>query len=488
MNLKKLTLLHSNDMHGDFLAEHLDSELVGGVSMLSGYLNKTRREEKNVIYAIAGDMFRGSVIDSEYKGLSTIELMNLLSPDIVTLGNHEVDYGIGHLLFIEKCAKFPIINANLFIKTNHARLFRPHHIIKADGMNILFIGILTEEVIASAKKEGVIGTFIDIGEAANEIGRICNVYKSIDIDFTVVLTHIGYEEDKKLAALLNKDWGVDLIIGGHSHTLPDAPLEINGIPIVQAGSGTNQLGRFDIVIDTDKNAIDSYTWRLIQINDDNCERDNALEDLLMNYKKETDQKYGRIVTRFSKELTHPNRYMETGLGNLIGDILKASLGLDVMLLGSGSIRTEKMGPIVLYKDLVETFPYDGSITMIKINGRQLRHMIKYFLRDEAFIGEHTEFYQVSEGLRIVYSYKDKDFKELMLNGEDVSDERTYTVGLQDFHFKNIKDFFDISMDEVSALQKPRVVATSCLDILDEYLSSANHPDKDIEGRIVITDR
>ena len=65
-NLKKLTILHSNDMHGDFLAEQIDEKLVGGVSFLSGYVNMVRRQEKNVLYAIAGDMFRGSVIDSEY--------------------------------------------------------------------------------------------------------------------------------------------------------------------------------------------------------------------------------------------------------------------------------------------------------------------------------------------------------------------------------------------------------------------------------------
>ena len=61
-NLKKLTLLHSNDMHGDFAAEQIDKNLVGGVSMLSGYINKVRSEEENVLYAIAGDMFRGSII------------------------------------------------------------------------------------------------------------------------------------------------------------------------------------------------------------------------------------------------------------------------------------------------------------------------------------------------------------------------------------------------------------------------------------------
>ena len=115
-NLKKLTILHSNDLHGDFLAEQVDKKLVGGLSSLSGYVNKVRSEEKNVIYAIAGDMFRGSVIDSEYQGISTIGIMNMMAPDIVSLGNHEVDYGMAHLLFLEKCADFPIICANMYVK------------------------------------------------------------------------------------------------------------------------------------------------------------------------------------------------------------------------------------------------------------------------------------------------------------------------------------------------------------------------------------
>ena len=134
--LKKLTILHSNDLHGDFLAEEIDRQLIGGVSMLSGYVNQVRAEEQNSIYCIAGDMFRGSVIDSEFRGISTIEIMNMLSPDVVTIGNHEIDYGIAHLLFLEKCAKFPIINANLHITTNNARLFPSHHIFEIDGMRI----------------------------------------------------------------------------------------------------------------------------------------------------------------------------------------------------------------------------------------------------------------------------------------------------------------------------------------------------------------
>ncbi|MBP0985517.1 MAG: metallophosphoesterase, partial [Oscillospiraceae bacterium] len=224
-------------MHGDFLADKVDEKLTGGVSMLSGYLTKCRNEDPNVIYAIAGDMFRGSVIDSEFLGLSTIQIVNLLAPDVVTLGNHETDYGVAHLLFLEKMATFPIINANLYIKQNDTRLFQPCYIMEIDGMKILFIGILTEEVISQTKGENVIGSFIGIEDAAAEIEKICNAYNGLDIDLTVLLTHIGFEEDKKLAELIDPSWGVDIIVGGHSHTFLTEPAIVNGILIVQAGTG-----------------------------------------------------------------------------------------------------------------------------------------------------------------------------------------------------------------------------------------------------------
>src|SRR4030043_140901 len=104
MNTKQFTILHSNDMHGDFTAEVQEGggKLIGGLALLSGYINKVRNEEENVLYLISGDMLQGSLIDSEYKGLSTIEIMNYLSPDVVTLGNHEIDYGLPHLLYLEK--------------------------------------------------------------------------------------------------------------------------------------------------------------------------------------------------------------------------------------------------------------------------------------------------------------------------------------------------------------------------------------------------
>ena len=486
MAKEKLVLLHSNDMHGDFLAEAKDGYREGGVSLLSGFIKKVRNEEENVLFAIAGDMFRGSVIDSEYRGFSTIELMNFLAPDVVTLGNHEVDYGLAHLLFLERCAKFPIVNANMYIKSNHTRLFNPYTILDVNGLKVLFIGIITEEVLASTRSEEIIGSFIDVWEAAKQVGVIIDNYKTTRIDLTVLLTHIGFEEDCKLAELLDPNWGVDLIIGGHTHTLLEEPCVVNGVPIVQVGVGTDQIGRFDIEIDTDEHKMTSYDWKCIPITSRNCEPDPIIKEIINSYKTRTDRKYSRIITNFKRQLTHPSRYQETELGNLFADLLQVDSSFEVMLMGSGSIRYKELGPIVQYQELKECLPFNAPVYMLEVTGEQFRRMIRYMLRDEAF-GEdaHSEFYQVSKGMKIVYNRSTHELEEFSLNGEEIEDDRIVRIALQDYHFKNFTEFFNVPVEEVIANKRPRMVITDDFSIFEELLTTMNNIDSHVEGRITI---
>ena len=340
-------------------------------------------------------------------------------------------------------------------------------------------------VLAATKNDELIGSFVDIGEAAREVGNICNAYNAIDIDFTVLLTHIGFEEDKKLAALLDPDWGVDVIIGGHSHTKLEEPAKVNDIYIVQAGTGTDEIGRFDIMVDTDLNAIDTFTWRMVPIDDMHCPRDEELERFIQHYKSVTSEKYDRIITRFSCELTHPKRNQETALGDLIADILRDSFGIDLMLMGSGAIRSYSLGPVVHYADLVECLPYDDAVYMLKVTGTQLERMIRHILRDEAFQGEHTEFYQFSHGMRIVWSRSGQVFRKLTLDGEALYAERLYTVAVQKYHYNNLKPFLDITLEEVEKNGKIRVLSTSARDVVEEYLTVNQHLSREVEGRLVV---
>lgn len=485
MKTKKFTILHSNDMHGDLLSDSKKErgKLIGGLALLSGYINKVRQEEQNVLYVISGDMLQGSIIDTEYKGLSTIEIMNYLAPDIVGIGNHEVDYGLPHLLFLEKVANFPIVNANLYIKKYGKRLMNPYKILNKDGFDILFTGIITEDIMASIEQDPLVGSFITLEEASMSVGKICNSYKNDDIDLTILLTHIGFESDKKLAKLLNPDWGVDMIIGGHSHTILEKPEKINNILISQAGVGTDQIGRFDIIVDDDTNLIVDYKWNLIQINNQIAKPDEKLEELIDSFKKVVDNKYNTIICKLENKLTHPKREIETSLGNLISDIFAEVCECDVMLVGSGSIRVNEFGPIVTLMDLMTCFPYDDSLIRFEVDGKQLLTIFNRIMRNENRNSE-GECYQANKSVKAVHEDKSDKVVSLKINGKDVSPIQKYTLALQNYHFTQSLDYLGISNEELLSSKNHKIITTSAQDILKEWLR--NHPncDSKIEGRLI----
>jgi len=484
-NIKKFTILHSNDMHGDFLAEVKAGEgkLMGGLALLSGYINKVRREEENVLFVIAGDMVQGSLIDFEYKGISTMEIMNYLAPDVVALGNHEFDYGLPHLLFLEKMANFPIVNANLYITHYNKRLMLPYIVIKKAGFDILFTGIVTEKVIDSIKQDKLISSFVTLEEAGNEIGVISNAYKNDDIDLTIVLTHIGFDSDIELAKLLKPEWGIDLIIGGHSHTILQQPEYINGIYIAQAGVGTDQIGRFDIMVDDTTNSIIDMKWQLISIDSSIAEPDEDLEKYINTFKEDVDRKYNTVVCKFARKVTHPAREIETELGNIISDAFAETSEADIMLTGAGSIRIKEMGPLVTLKDIMTCFPYDDSLSRHVVSGLEIKKMFSHFMRKENRNGE-GECYQVNKKVRAVYDDGKKELVSLQLDGKEIDEASEYKICMQGYHFNNSKAYLNISNEELLKSGRSKVISTSAQQVLLEYLRNHQNIDGKIEGRLV----
>jgi 5'-nucleotidase len=471
-------------MHGDFLPElnAATGELTGGLALLSGYINKVRTEEENVLYVIPGDMCQGSLIDSEYRGVSTMEIMNYLAPDVVTLGNHEFDYGLPHLLFLEKIANFPIVNANLYIRHFHKRLMQPYCVIQKAGLDLLFTGVITERVIDTIKMDDLISTFISLEEASAEIGKICNAFRNDDIDLTIVLSHIGFESDLQLAQMLNPEWGVDLIIGGHSHTFLDQPRRINGIYVSQAGVGTDQIGRYDILVDDDTNSIVDMRWQLVPITDRLVEPDKQLEEFVHSFRDRVDYKYNTVLCKFSQKLTHPKRETETTLGNLFADIIAEHSRADVALVSSGSIRSREMGPVVTVANLTTCFPYDDAITRFTLRGNTLRGIFAHIMRPENR-NHDGECYQVNASVRAVYEDSTRALRSLRVKGRAVRDEGLYTVALQGYHIKNSEPNLSVTNQELLEAGRSRVVTTSARDVIQEYLSSHRALTRKLEGRL-----
>jgi 5'-nucleotidase len=479
----KLTILHANDMHGDFFAEKDSStgRNVGGLALLSGYLSKVHREEENVLFLIAGDIMQGNLIDSEYKGISTMAFINYLTPDAIALGNHEFDYGLSHLLFLEKVANFPIVNANLYIKPFNKRLMKPFCILKKAGLDILVTGIITEKVMDSIKCDNLLSSFVNLEEASQEVGRITNAYQGDDIDLTIILTHIGIESDVELAKLLKPEWGVDLIIGGHSHTFIDKPIVENGVIIITAGESTNQIGRLDVIVDDDTNRIIDYQWQLVKIDDSLVEPDKDLETFINSYQERVDDKYTAMISKLKFKHTHPAREVETDLGNLFADALAEMTESDIVFLASGSIRTKELGPLVMLRDVTTCFPYNDTLYRYTVTGTQLRRIFGHIMRKENRNGE-GECYQVNGRVRACYDESMGRLRSLSVDGHEVQDSQRFGICLQSYHANNAKAYLDITSEELHSI-KTKVVSTSARDVLEEWLRNNQNCGREIEGRL-----
>ena len=107
------------------------------------------------------------------------------------------------------------------------------------------------------------------------------------------------------------------------------------------------------------------------------------------------------------------------------------------------------------------------------------------LRDEVWDGTHCEFFQFSKGVKVVYNKQTHTFKEFSLSGEPIDDSKIYKIGLQYYFYLNMKDFFSVTHEEIEQNGKPRRVATSCREVLDEYLSCHQNLDHQLGGRLEI---
>jgi 5'-nucleotidase len=172
------------------------------------------------------------------------------------------------------------------------------------------------------------------------------------------------------------------------------------------------------------------------------------------------------------------------MGNLYADAIQWESSFDIMMMGSGAIRKKEMGPVVEYQDMLENTPFDDKLWMLEVTGAQFRRMVQHIMRDEAWLGD-TEFYQYSKGVRIVYRKSTHTIEELKFRGEDITDEQRIKIALQNYHYQNFDEFLGVPLSEVAANMKPRCVATSVNNIIEEYFSTNNGLDSHVEGRIVI---
>jgi len=179
---------------------------------------------------------------------------------------------------------------------------------------------------------------------------------------------------------------------------------------------------------------------------------------------------------------HPSRKVETELGNLFADIFKERADVDIAITGSGSIRLKEMGPIITLGDLIAVFPFSDSLTKFKIKGKNLRKIFSNFMSNENRVKD-GEYYQVNRRVKAIYNETKNALESLTINNKDVQDEGEYTISLQGYHVDNCFKNLNITYEELTQLEQPKLITTSVRDVVEEYLRNHQNISSNIESRL-----
>jgi 5'-nucleotidase len=250
----RITLLHTNDTHSRIEPFGPGSGSLtgrGGIARRATLVKQIRATTPNVLLLDAGDVFQGTPYFNEYKGFLDYKLMSMCGYDAGTLGNHDFDNGVDCLVAAMAEAKFPFLICNLDMKgaPSLAARVQPYLVREFPGVKVGITGATVDFKGLVSPKNHLGVTWLDPYESLRPVVRRLRDVEKVDL--VVVLSHLGYDlhgyaaDDLHLAREVP---GIDVIIGGHSHTFLDAPVKVGDTEIFQVGFAGVNLGRMDYAV------------------------------------------------------------------------------------------------------------------------------------------------------------------------------------------------------------------------------------------------
>ena len=418
----EIRILHLNDFHG--FAEPYQpfgsKEYLGGISSLAFRANQLRREKPTLLLA-AGDMIQGNNWANLSQGESVIELMNLMRFDAMVVGNHEFDFGQEVLKRRISEASFPILGANV----RGMEGLKPYVIKELGGMKVAVIGVVTEDTPVSTSPKNVTGLeflspFVTTEQHIRELKD--------SVDLILVLSHIGFSVDRKLAEGVK---GIDVIVGGDSHTKVLKPVRIGRTLIVQAWEHGKALGVLDLTLQDGK--LIKWDGHLEDMRPKQGEEDPRVQSLVEKYSRKVNSVMDVSIGETEVELDGENvRRRETNLGDLVADILREVSGADAAIINGGGIRASlKQGEIKI-KDIYSILPFDNYVVSFKLTGEQIRQALEHGL--SGIEEGEGRFPQVS-GLTVTYSRSAPNgsrIQAILIKEKPIDPNREYQVATNDF--------------------------------------------------------
>ena len=385
----KTVILHSNDVHGAI-------DLYAAMAALKADYEAQGAE---VILADAGDYSQGTVYVSVNKGADAVTMMNATGYDVVTLGNHEFDYGYAQLAENMKAAKFQVLCADV-LGADGKTIYDANTIIEKGGVKIGFFGLETPEAQTKANPKLIQGLKFLAGADGKELYN-CAAAQVADLkakgaDLVVCLAHLGVDESSEPYTsydLAKNVQGIDFIIDGHSHSVMTAGP--NGEPIQSTGTAFANIGV--ITIDNATKKIVGNELKAIWHTEKNADgksvtvvdyktRDEKVAAAAKAIIDPIDKAYGEKfavseVALNGAKAPNGNRDSETNLGDLITDAMLWKVLADaeitvpeenvVAITNGGGIRASIGVGDVTKKDINTVLPFGNTLAVVYVKGSEL---------------------------------------------------------------------------------------------------------------------
>ncbi|EJW15427.1 5'-nucleotidase C-terminal domain-containing protein [Paenibacillus alvei] len=469
-----ITIGHTNDTHGHMLEDAQAKEM--GYAKLATLMKELRAENPNSMVLDAGDMIQGTIYVNLSKGENATKLANALGYDFMASGNHEYDFGHEQFAKVAKMFKFPVLGANVF-DTQGKPLLQPYVTKQIGDQKFAILGLVTADTPIVTHPDNVKGlTFKDPIEVAKE--WVPKLRK--EADHVIVLCHTGISYDREMAKQVP---GIDIIVGGHSHTPVDAPELVNGTYIVQDWEYAKSLGRVDLYYHG-KDLV-HFSGGLIKY-DESTKADPEVAAIVESVKKEADTLLNEKIAIASVDLDGDRsrvRKQETIMGNLVADAMLArtrtmpGFEADVAITNSGGIRTSIMKGDITKRNLYDVLPFSNSLAVVEVKGSDLIAALESGVSEiDAGSGR---FPQVA-GLSFSFDSNKPTgsrVSDVKVGDKAVEADKTYRVATNDFLIAG-GDGYSMFMNK-----KSLDTGVTLYEVVEQYMKEKKEVTAKIEQRI-----
>ena len=398
-----IVIIHLNDVHCGL------NDTIGYDGFVL-YRDELKKKYKNVITVDVGDHSQGAVLGAITEGEAIIEIMNKVGFDVVTIGNHEFDYGIEQLHKLNSLTSSKYISLNACYKKNKTKLFEPSKIIEAGNKKIGFIGIVTPLTYSKTylpnlkESDGtpIYNFFSDKQEMYSAIQEEAdNLKNNQKVDYVILLTHVGMNKEEYTSnEILSNVQNIDAVFDGHTHEAYNTSSKDKSnknIPVTQAGTKLAYIGQ--LIIKQDGTLLNENIAKVpepedqtnaIQINRGGDNRwvdknmNEFINQLFEKYSSELNIVYGHsdfdfYITSSDKNAPHTNicRYQECTLGNMLADAFINVTSSDLSFVNGGNVRTNLLKGDITRKQVIDVSPFFNSIFVKEITGEAILNALEF---------------------------------------------------------------------------------------------------------------